>query len=109
MSLYELVTRIAIPLPGESKPVYILRRDLKAGLLAAFKKAFPETWRSFDERELNRRLDHWRKTWGKPDVNGELTPSAKDHLITALLGVDVGKTRLAEAMVRPIKACRKAP
>jgi hypothetical protein len=103
MFLYELVTREALPFPGEPKPVFLLRRDLKRSALRAFKKTLPGLWSRFDARETNQRLAHWHQTWGKPGPDGELTSIAKEMLICTLLEVDAGRSRLADAMLKPIQ------
>ncbi len=107
-NLYNLVARDAEPLPGEPKFAFLLRRDAKRAALQAFKRTFPGLWSRFDERETNRRLEHWRQTWGKPGPDGELTTIGKEMLIVALLGVDAGKSRLAEAMLRPVRDMARA-
>jgi len=99
-NLYDFVVSEPTPWPGESKAVWILRRELKRAALAAFKKKFPGLWSRFDRAEHERRLAHWRQTWGRPVQGGVVTSMAKEMLVVAALGTDTGRQMFADGMAR---------
>lgn len=93
--LYDRLTQEPRPFPGESKALWMLRRELQRSALAFVKRKAPLFWEILDREVHRENLRQWEaRNRGKFPVSQE----AKEEVVGLYLRTEEGRRIFAERM-----------